>query len=235
MRVLVVGNEDGSARTSLTTTYRNMIVDCTGSSADEALQIIEDENFDLVLIEVGPHTPAARLVQRMRLAQFRAPILLLSPIDHLTDTVQALSAGADDYITLPLHSEDMIKRCLDVSDEYHAHTRPVLVIGRLRIDIERRTLHVDGTRVHLTNKEFQMLEILATNQGALVTKNMFFKHIYEGRYEPVNKVIDVFINKLRKKLGVASGESYIETVWGRGYILRAPEAAIDGPKHAASS
>ncbi len=235
MRVLIVGNENGSARTALTTTYLNMIVDCTGSSADEVLPIIDDVEFDLVLIEVGPHTPAARLVQRLRLAQFRAPILLLSPIDHLTDTVQALSAGADDYITLPFDPESLIERCFAISEGYNARTRPVLAIGRLRIDIERRTLHVDGTRVHLTHKEFQMLELLAINQGALVTKNMFFKHIYAGRYEPVHKVIDVFINKLRKKLGGASGESYIETIWARGYILRAPEAAINGSKYAASA
>jgi len=234
MRVLVVGNEDGSARTALTT-YCKLIAYCTGSSADEALQIIEDEDFDLVLIEVGPHTRAARLVQRMRLAQFRAPILLLSLIDHLTDTVRALSAGADDYITLPFDPKSMIKRCFAISEEYHARTRPVLAIGRLRIAIERRTLHVDGARVHLTNKEFQVLELLATNQSTMVTKKMFFKHIYQGRYEPVNKIIDVFINKLRKKLSVASGESYIETIWGRGYILRAPDAAADHPKHAASS
>ncbi len=115
MRVLVVGNEDGSARTALTTTYLKMIVDCTGSSADEVLQIIGGEEFDLVLIEVGPHTRASRLVQRLRLAQFRTPILLLSPIDHLTDTVQALSAGADDYIALPFDPESLIERCFAIS------------------------------------------------------------------------------------------------------------------------
>ncbi len=234
MHILVVGNEDGSVRTALTT-YCTVIARCTESSADEILQIINDNEFDLVLIEVGPHTRAARLVQRMRLAKVRAPVLLLSPIDHLFDTVRTLTAGADDYIVLPFDPESLIKRCFDISEEYNDRTRPVLVIGRLRIDIERRTLHIDGTRVHLTNKEFQVLELLATNQGAMVTKNMFFKHIYEGRYEPVNKIIDVFINKLRKKLGAASGESYIETIWGRGYILRASQAAIDGPKHAASA
>jgi len=232
MRVLVVGNEDGSVRTALTTHCKEML-HCTESSAKEALQAFPNEEFDLVLVEVGPHTQAAQFVKRMRLAKVRAPVLLLSSINHLIDTVRALTAGADDYITLPFDPESLIKRCFAISEEYYARTLPVLVIGRLRIDIERRTLHVDGTRVHLTNKEFQVLELLAKTPGTMVTKNMFIKHIYRGRYEPVNKVIDVFINKLRKKLGGASGESYIATIWGRGYILRAPEAAIEGPKHAA--
>jgi len=235
MRVLVVGNEDGSVRTVLTTTHFKVVVHCTESNADLALIIIENDYFDLVMIEVGPHTHAAHLVRQMRLAKIQTPVLLLSPIDHLVETVRALSAGANDYITLPFDPENLIKRCSDISEEYNARARPVLVVGRVRIDIERRTLHVDDARVHLTNKEFQVLELLAKNQGALVTRNMFFRHIYRGDYDPVPKVIDVLINKLRKKLGVASGESYIETIRGRGYILCAPEAAIDSPNRAASA
>lgn len=234
MRVLVVGNEDGSVRVALTA-YHHRVIDCRESNTDAALQIIEDGEVDLVLIEIGPHTQATHLVQRMRLAKVRAPVLLLSSIDYLTQTVRALSAGADDYIALPFDPESMIKRCFDVSEEYHARALPALVIGRLEINLERRTLHVDGARVHLTIKEFQMLELLSINHGTMVTKDTFVKHIYHGRYEPVPKIVDVFICKLRKKLVLASGENYVGTVWGRGYILRAPQAASDGSNRAVSA
>ena len=234
MRILIVGNEDGSARTALTASTK-VVTHCTESNADLALVIIENDYFDLVMIEVGPNTHAAHLVRWMRLAKIQTPVLLLSPIDYLVETVRVLSVGANDYISLPFDPETMIKRVFEFNEEGKVRTLPVLLVGRLQIDIERRTLHVDDERVHLTNKEFQMLELLATNQGALVTRNMFFRHIYRGDYDPVPKVIDVLINKLRKKLGVASGESYIETIRGRGYILRAPEAAIDSPNRAASA
>ena len=95
--------------------------------------------------------------------------------------------------------------------------------GRLSINLDARTVEVDGHGVHLTGKEYGILELLSLRKGTTLTKDMFLNHLYGGMDEPELKIIDVFICKLRKKLGAATGgENYIETVWGRGYVLRDP-------------
>jgi two-component system, cell cycle response regulator CtrA len=105
----------------------------------------------------------------------------------------------------------------------------VIRVGKIAVNLDGKTADVDGARVHLTGKEYGILELLALRQGSTITKEMFLNHLYGGFDEPELKIIDVFICKLRKKLALACGsENYIETVWGRGYMLRAPgEEALD--------
>lgn len=183
---------------------------------------------DVILADVGGPAVVSDLVQRLRLAKVRTPILLLSPTDRLVEVVRALSAGADDYATLPIRREELAQRVEDFGRMAGARSRQFVRIGKLAIDLERRRLEVNGERVHLTGKEFQMLELLALKRGTTVTKEMFLDHLYGGAYEPVMKIIDVFICKLRKKLMAASGENHIETIWGRGYIIRDPESTVSG-------
>ena len=96
--------------------------------------------------------------------------------------------------------------------------------GDLVVNLDQKTVEVNGARVHLTGKEYQMLELLSLRKGTTLTKEMFLNHLYGGMDEPELKIIDVFICKLRKKLSVATGgKNYIETVWGRGYVLREPD------------
>ncbi len=95
--------------------------------------------------------------------------------------------------------------------------------GRIAVNLDTKTVESEGEPVHLTGKEYQMLELLSLRKGTTLTKEMFLNHLYGGMDEPELKIIDVFICKLRKKLSQAtSGENYIETVWGRGYVLRDP-------------
>jgi len=96
------------------------------------------------------------------------------------------------------------------------------------VNLDAKTVEVDGARVHLTGKEYAMLELLSLRKGTTLTKEMFLNHLYGGMDEPELKIIDVFICKLRKKLSMATdGENYIETVWGRGYVLREPDEVHD--------
>ena len=98
-----------------------------------------------------------------------------------------------------------------------------IITGDLLVNLDQKTVEVDGARVHLTGKEYQMLELLSLRKGTTLTKEMFLNHLYGGMDEPELKIIDVFICKLRKKLANASeGRNFIETVWGRGYVLREP-------------
>ncbi len=234
MRVLTIQAQSPATTIELSG-FAGALIDATVTDQDAALPLARDEEFDVILLEIGAHTQAAELVQRLRLAKIRTPILLVSPNDRLVEVVRSLSAGADDYLTLPLEPEALVKRIFQISREHGARVRPVMRIGKLKIDVERHTLHANGERIHITGKEFQILELLATRRGTTVTKGMFLDHLYGDTYEPVMKIIDVFICKLRKKITTACGENYIETIWGRGYVMRDPEADVSEIRRAISA
>ena len=108
---------------------------------------------------------------------------------------------------------------LDAADQRTNASR--VRIGKVLINLDERVASVDDQPVHLTGKEYDILELLSLRKGTILTKEMFFKHLYGGRYEPELKIIDVLVCKLRKRLAQATGGNhYIETIWGRGYVLR---------------
>ena len=138
--------------------------------------------------------------------------------------VRALGFGADDYVTKPFHRDELVARIHAIVRRSKGHSQSVIRTGKLAVNLDAKTVEVDGARVHLTGKEYAMLELLSLRKGTTLTKEMFLNHLYGGMDEPELKIIDVFICKLRKKLSLAcGGANYIETVWGRGYVLRDAE------------
>ncbi len=133
-------------------------------------------------------------------------------------------------MTKPFHRDELVARIHAVVRRSKGHAQSVIQTGDLRVNLDTKTVEVHSQRVHLTGKEYQMLELLSLRKGTTLTKEMFLNHLYGGMDEPELKIIDVFICKLRKKLQMATGgRHYIETVWGRGYVLRDP-----GGEHAAA-
>jgi two-component system cell cycle response regulator CtrA len=151
----------------------------------------------------------------------QTPVLILSGISEMDSKVRSFGFGADDYVTKPFHREELVARIQAVVRRSKGHSQSIIRTGKLAVNLDAKTVEVDGNRVHLTGKEYQMLELLSLRKGTTLTKEMFLNHLYGGMDEPELKIIDVFICKLRKKLSLAcEGENYIETVWGRGYVLR---------------
>src|SRR3974377_184477 len=129
-------------------------------------------------------------------------------------------------MTKPFHKDELIARIHAIVRRSKGHAQSVINTGDLLVNLDTKTVEVGGQRVHLTGKEYQMLELLSLRKGTTLTKEMFLNHLYGGMDEPELKIIDVFICKLRKKLaGASGGKDYIETVWGRGYVLREQAAA----------
>jgi two-component system cell cycle response regulator CtrA len=157
-------------------------------------------------------------------SKVKTPILILSGLAGIEDKVRGLGFGADDYMTKPFHKDELVARIHAIVRRSKGHAQSVINTGDLCVNLDTKTVAINGRRVQLTGKEYQMLELLSLRKGTTLTKEMFLNHLYGGMDEPELKIIDVFICKLRKKLASASnGKNYIETVWGRGQVLREPQ------------
>jgi len=165
------------------------------------------------------------VLKKLRVAKVETPILILSGMSEPDDKVRGLGFGADDYMTKPFDKRELVARIHAIVRRSKGHSQSIIKTGKLTVNLDSRAVEVEGQRLHLTGKEYAMLELLSLRKGTTLTKEMFLNHLYGGMDEPELKIIDVFICKLRKKLANATGgEHYIETVWGRGYVLRDPPA-----------
>jgi len=163
------------------------------------------------------------VLRTLRKGKVATPVLILSGLTGIEDKVKGLGLGADDFLAKPFHKDELVARIHAIVRRSKGHAQSVISIGDLVVNLDSKLVEVHGSRVQLTGKEYQMLELLALRKGTTLTKEMFLNHLYGGMDEPELKIIDVFICKLRKKLSNASGgQEYIETVWGRGYNIREP-------------
>jgi two-component system cell cycle response regulator CtrA len=193
----------------------------------EGIELARLYDFDIVLIDLRRSAATScDVVRQLRGSRVGTPVLILSGLGEPSEKVKGLAAGADDYLTLPFNRDELLARMRAIVRRAKGHSRSTLTTGRLVLDIDARTAEVDGQPLHLTGKEYSVLELLALRRGTVLTKEMFLDHLYGGMDEPEVKIIDVFVCKLRKKIAALNrGEHYIETVWGRGYGLRDPRRA----------
>ncbi|WP_417460362.1 response regulator transcription factor CtrA [Kordiimonas sp.] len=191
---------------------------------EEGLDLGKLYDYDIILLDLNlPDMHGYDVLKKLRTAKVNTPILILSGLTEMENKVKGLGFGADDYMTKPFHKEELVARIHAIVRRSKGHSQSIIKTGKLAVNLDTKTVEVANQRVHLTGKEYAMLELLSLRKGSTLTKEMFLNHLYGGIDEPELKIIDVFICKLRKKLATASdGENYIETVWGRGYVLRNP-------------
>ncbi len=225
MRVLLVEDDSAMAQ-SIETMLRseNYICDTTDMGED-GLEIGKLYDYDIIILDLMlPDIDGYEVLRRMRAAKIDTPILILSGLSGLDEKIKGLGFGADDYLTKPFDKRELVARIQAIVRRSKGHSDSVITTGKLSVNLDARTVEVDGQPLHLTGKEYGILELLSLRKGTTLTKEMFLNHLYGGMDEPELKIIDVFVCKLRKKLANATGgENYIETVWGRGYMLRDPD------------
>jgi two-component system cell cycle response regulator CtrA len=225
MRALVVEDDPVSAKLIETALKGEGIISEPAESGEDAIDLAKHYDFDIVVLDLRlPDMDGFEVVRRMRAAKIRTPVLILSGMNETDDKVRGLATGADDYLTKPFHKSELIARIHAIVRRSKGHSESVIKTGKLVVNLDTRSVEVDGRRLHVTGKEYSILELLSLRKGTTLTKEMFLDHLYGGIDEPELKIIDVFICKLRKKIAAATGgQHYIETVWGRGYVLKDPE------------
>jgi two-component system, cell cycle response regulator CtrA len=237
MRVLLVEDDEQTA-TSIKMMLLNENVICdTTDLGEDGLEIGKIYQYDIILLDLMlPDIEGYEVLRRMRAARVRTPILILSGLADLDHKIKGLGFGADDFLTKPFDRRELIARIQAIVRRSKSHSESTIRTGKLVVNLDTRVVSVDDQPLHLTAKEYGILELLSLRKGTTLTKEMFLNHLYGGIDEPELKIIDVFVCKLRKKLAQATGGShYIETVWGRGYVVRDPVPLPRGSNSGASA
>lgn len=225
MRILLVEDDPTTSKSiEMMLTHANLNVYAT-DLGEEGIDLAKLYDYDLILLDLHlPDMSGHEVLRQLRMARVETPILILTGESGTESKLRGFGFGADDYMTKPFHRDELVARIHAIIRRSKGHSQSIINTGRISVNLDAKTVDVGGMPVHLTGKEYQMLELLSLRKGTTLTKEMFLNHLYGGMDEPELKIIDVFICKLRKKLSEATGGvNHIETVWGRGYVLRDPE------------
>ena len=237
MRVLLVEDDTSTAKSiELMLKSEGYIVDTTDLGED-GVEIGKIYDYDIIILDLMlPDMDGYDVLKELRDAKVETPILILSGLTELDNKIKGLGYGADDYLTKPFDKRELVARIQAIVRRSQGHSQSVIETGQVKVNLDSRTVDVAGEPLHLTGKEYGIIELLSLRKGTTLTKEMFLNHLYGGMDEPEVKIIDVFICKLRKKIQDATdGDNYIETVWGRGYVLRDPRVTTDDKKKAANA
>jgi two-component system cell cycle response regulator CtrA len=224
MRVLLIEDDSAAAQSIELMLKSESFTVYTTDLGEEGIDLGKIYDYDIILLDLNlPDMSGFEVLRSLRLSRVKTPTLILSGLAGIEDKVKGFGVGADDYMTKPFHREELVARIHAIVRRSKGHAQSVIQTDDLVVNLDTKTSEVNGALVHLTGKEYAMLELLSLRKGMTLTKEMFLNHLYGGIDEPEVKIIDVFMCKLRKKLaGASGGKNYIETVWGRGYVLRHP-------------
>jgi two-component system, cell cycle response regulator CtrA len=234
MRVLLVDDDPVSTALLEAVLGRQDYVVVAIDQGEDALDMIRRYDFDAMILDLRlPDVDGGTVLRRLRAAGSALPVMVVSGVTERNARIQTIFDGADDYLTKPVDTEELVARLKSVVRRSKGHPASMIRIGRLAVDLASRTVTVEGQPLKVTAKEYGILELLALRRGTTLSKEVFLDHLYGGRDEPEQKIIDVFICKLRKKIQALGGGPGIETVWGQGYVLREPEGGRPGLAEAA--
>lgn len=225
MRVLLIEDDRAAAQNiELVLKHENMVVD-VADYGEEGLDLARNYDYDIIVLDIMlPDMTGYEVLKKIRGSKNTTPVLILSGLSGADKKVQGLTSGADDYLTKPFDRQELVARINAIVLRSRGHAEQVIQIGNMEINVGKHTVSVKGKPIHLTGKETSILELMAMRKGVTVSKDQFLNNLYGGIDEPEQKIIDVFMCKLRKKLIKIIGEDYIKTDWGRGYHLQEPKA-----------
>ena len=227
MRVILIEPDMAMSRSLQTSLRRQRFSIYATDRGEEGLELVRHYEHDLILLDLDIHDRnGLEVLRSLRSAKTCAPIVILSNDLSMQTKVRALALGADEYLTKPFHSDELIARIQAIIRRRHGHYQSEITTGMVTIDMSSRSVHVKGEPVRLSNMEYQILELLSLRKGAMLTKQVFIEHLYGDEEGPESRTVELFMCKLRRKLSKATGGvRYIETIGHRGYVLVDPHCA----------
>ena len=220
MRILVVEDEPTAAAVLAKGLREHAYAVDVANDGDAALEQASINQYDLLIVDVLlPGIDGFEVCRRLRADGASVPVLMLTALGRLDDRVEGLDAGADDYLPKPYHFKELLARVRALLRRGPALASVVLSVRDLVIDTRARRVERAGRTVQLTTKEYSLLEYLAKRHGEVVGRADIAEHVWDEHYEPFSNVVDVYVQRLRRKLDEPQGESVIRTRRGLGYQL----------------
>ena len=220
MRILIVEDDPDLSR-QLTDVFKD-----AGYAVDAALDgeeghfLGDTEPYDAVVLDLGlPLIDGVSVLQKWRSDGKTFPVIILTARDQWSENVAGFDAGADDYLTKPFHTEELLARLRALVRRAAGHSTDTIEIGDLMVDNRAARAFVDGSPVKLTSHEFRLISYLAMHRGRVISRTELVEHIYDQDFDRDSNTIEVFVGRLRRKIGT----DRIETVRGLGYRLVDPE------------
>jgi two-component system, OmpR family, response regulator len=226
VRLLVVEDDKDLNRQIVTALEQAGYAVDRAYDGEEGLYLGESEPYDAVILDLGlPKLDGVGVLQAWRRGGRSMPVIILTARDRWSDKVQGFDAGADDYVTKPFHMEEILARVRAVVRRAAGHATSELACGPVRLDTRAGRVTVDGNPIKLTSHEYRLMAYLMHHTGRVVSRTEIVEHLYDQDFDRDSNTIEVFVGRLRKKLGV----DVIQTVRGLGYVLQAPPAASSAP------
>ena len=221
MRILIV-EDDADLSRQLKSAFKDAgyAVD-VANDGEEGHFLGDTEPYDAVILDLGlPLIDGVSVLQKWRADGKTFPVLILTARDQWSEKVAGFDAGADDYLTKPFHVEELMARLRALLRRAAGHTTDTIELGDLMVDNRAARAFVDGMAIKLTSHEFRLLSYMAAHKGRVISRTELVEHIYDQDFDRDSNTIEVFVGRLRKKIGTER----IETVRGLGYRLLDPEA-----------
>lgn len=222
MRVLLIEDDKTIGQNIAMVLHKEGMVVDTSYLGEDGLEMAKLYDYDIIIVDLMlPGIDGYEVVRSLRAAKNNTPVMILSGLSGSDKKVKGLGFGADDYLTKPFDRSELIARVNALVRRSKGLADPIVRTGSMEINLNSKIVTIDSKVLHLTSKEYALVELLAMRKGTTINKEQFLNHLYGGMDEPEMKIIDVFLCKIRRKIEkLSGGEEYIETVWGRGYILK---------------
>ncbi len=222
MRLLVVEDDPDINRQTVTALQDSGYVVDSAKDGEEGHYLGDTEPYDAVVLDLGlPVLDGVSVLEKWRRAGRKMPVLILTARDRWSDKVAGFDAGADDYVAKPFHMEEVLARVRALLRRSAGHATSELTCGPVTLDTKSARVIVNGTAVKLTSLEFRLLAYLMHHKGKVVSRTELVEHLYDQDFDRDSNTVEVFIGRLRKKLGV----DVLHTIRGMGYCVTEPDNA----------
>jgi len=196
---------------------------------EKAIFLAETNDYDVIILDwMIPRRDGLGVLKHLRGSGVATPVILLTAKDAVSDKVQGLNSGADDYLTKPFEFAELLARVRALFRRGKSDQPTTLEVGDLRMDLLTRKVLRAGASIDLTAKEYSLLEYFMRNAGKVLTRTMIAEHVWDVHFDSDTNVIDVYVNYLRNKIDKPFELKLLQTVRGVGYVLKVPETGPDG-------